>query len=302
MIGFADLVRVRNVARVVLAADILDDSGRMALGAVSGLCYANRRRRRHFERESAAMGTSASELVISLPSIYQPLALSPPSNPFDEACALATAQGEPGTFLWARREDRAQCAALLAPDRPAARALLVAYVALLGLRDALGTVAPPAVPATFGWPDRLLVNGAVAGGIRVRLPPVKDPDGVPDWLVVGLEVLIAGDPEDSDPGRHVDRTSLYEEGCGAVTVTSLLESFGRYFLNWINRWQDDGFAPVKAAWLARAEGYEEEVEFRLDGHHHAGKFVAIDDSGDLVLERAGERSRLSLAAALSALG
>ena len=248
------------------------------------------------------MDTSASELEISLPSIYRPLALTPPSDPFDEACALAAAQGEAGTFFWARREDRAQCAVLLAPDRPAASALLVAYVALLGLREALGAVAPPAIPATFGWPDRLLVNGAHAGGIRVRLPPLKDPDGVPDWLAVGLEVLIAGDPEDPDPGRHVDRTSLYEEGCGEVTASALLESFARYFLNWINRWQDDGFAPVKAAWLARAADYEEEVEFHLDGRRHAGKFVAIDDFGDLVLERAGERSRLDLAAALNALG
>ncbi len=248
------------------------------------------------------MGTRASELELSLPSIYRPLALTPPSDPFDEACALATAQGEPGTFLWARREDRAQCAVLLAPDRPAASALLVAYVALLGLRDALGAVAPPAIPATFGWPDRLLVNEALAGGIRVRLPPVKYPDGVPDWLAVGLDVLIAGDPEDSAPGRHVDRTSLYEEGCGEVTATALLESFSRYFLNWINRWQDDGFAPVKAAWLARVEDYEEEVEFRLDGRRHTGKLVGIDDSGDLVLEQAGKRSRLGLAAALSALG
>jgi biotin-(acetyl-CoA carboxylase) ligase len=248
------------------------------------------------------MATSASELELSLPSIYRPLALTPPSDPFDEACALATAQGEPGTFLWARREDWAQCAVLLAPDQRAASALLVAYVALLGLREALGAVAPPAVPATFGWPDRLLVNGALAGGIRVRLPPVKYPDDVPDWLAVGIEVLIVGDPEDSAPGRHVDRTSLYEEGCGEVTAIALLESFGRYFLNWINRWQDDGFAPVKAAWLARAEDHEEEIEFSLDGRRHAGRFAGIDDSGDLVLVRAGERSRLDLARALSALG
>ena len=248
------------------------------------------------------MGTPESDLEISLPSIYRPLAITPPSEPFDVACAQATAQGEPGTFFWARREDRAQCAVLLAPDRPAAAALLVSYVALLGLCEALGAVAPPEVPVTFGWPDRFLVNDAFAGSIRVRMPAVEDPDAIPDWLAVGLDVLLAGDPEDPDPGRDVDRTSLYEEGCGDVTATALLENFARYFLNWINRWQDDGFAPVKAHWLARAVDYGEEVEFRLDGRRRAGKFVAIDDSGDLVLERAGKRRRLSLAAALSALG
>ena len=290
------------VAGVVLAPQLLDDGAGMALGAVPGPWWAKRCRGRPFERESVAMGTSAGEIELDLPSIYRPLALTPPSDPFDEACALARAEGEAGTFLWARREDRAQCAVLLAPDRPAAAALLVAYVAQIGLREGLGAVAPPAVPITFGWPDRFLVNGALAGAIRVGLPAVEAPGEVPAWLAVGLEVSLAGEGGDEAPGNHPERTSLAEEGCAGVTASALLESFARYFLNWLNRWQDDGFAPVKAAWLARAEDHEQEIEISLDGRRHAGSFAGIDDSGDLVLVRAGKRTSLDLATALRALG
>ncbi len=77
-----------------------------------------------------------------------------------------------------------------------------------------------------------------------------------------------------------------------------MESFARYFLNWVNRWQDDGFAPVKAAWLARAAGLGAPIALDLDGRHHAGTFSGLDDAGELVLDESEDRRTIGLAEAL----
>ena len=78
----------------------------------------------------------------------------------------------------------------------------------------------------------------------------------------------------------------------------MLESFARYFLNWVNRWQDDGFAPVKAAWLARAGEIGEPIMLDLGGRQYAGTFSGLDDAGELVLDAPEAPKTVALAAAL----
>jgi biotin-(acetyl-CoA carboxylase) ligase len=126
---------------------------------------------------------------------------------------------------------------------------------MIAVGDALGALIPPIIPVAFGWPDRIVVNGAPAGGIRLLAAPTMSGNDVPDWMVAGVTIAFAPPSGDTDPGRAPHRTALALEGCGELTVPDFLESFARHFLLWMNRWQDDGFAPVRLAWLDRAAGY-----------------------------------------------
>ena len=232
---------------------------------------------------------------LSLPPIYRQVALGKQKDPCKEAARAARDGAADGTLFWSRRADRADCAVVLEPDQPRQTANLIAYVAMLAMSDALGALVPPVVSVTFGWPDRILVNGAVAGGIRLITAAGDD---APTWLVVGVTVQVTGDPNDDSPGREQHRTSLYEEGCGKVGAAELLERCARYFLNWVNRWQDDGFAPVKAAWLARAAEMGEPITLDLGGRQYAGTFSGLDDAGELVLDAPEAPKTVALAAAL----
>ena len=205
-----------------------------------------------------------------LPPIFCQVAVGKKQDPCKVAAGAARDGAADGTLFWSRRTDRADCAVVLEPDRPLGTARLVSYIAMLGMGDALGALVPPVVSVNFGWPDRILVNGAIAGGIRMTAS-----DGVSAWLVVGVTVQLAGDPDDDSPGLERHRTSLYEEGCDQVEAPELVERFARYFLNWVNRWQDDGFAPVKAAWLARNAEMGAPVRLDLAGRHYAGSFEVM---------------------------
>jgi len=217
-----------------------------------------------------------------LPPIYR-LVQIPRGPAFPKALEEADAGAGPGTVVWSVRPDRLDCAIVLAPDEPLAVSLPVAYVALLGLGDALGALGPPNVPVTFGWPDRIEVNGAEVGGIRLAAAPVISPAAIPDWMVIGIAIRILGEPNDDSPGLHPHRTALHEEGFGEVEAMPLLESFSRHFLAWMNRWQEDGFDPVRNAWLSRASGHDGEIKVERGGRTVTGSFTGIDSDGALLL-------------------
>lgn len=187
-----------------------------------------------------------------LPPIYSLKPLEPGQDPFETATASAAGgEGEAGDFFWSQRLDHLEVALVLEPESSLAESLTMLPLAMVAFGDALGAVAPPVVAVHFRWPDRVEVNGGFVGGFRVASAEVAGEAEVPDWLVIGFSIAVQMDLSDEAPGRRINETTLYDEGCGEVTVDDLTESFGRHFLAWINRWQDEGFEPVRLAWLAR---------------------------------------------------
>lgn len=233
-----------------------------------------------------------------LPPIYRPLPLATTIDAFAAACDLAAAGDAEASFAWAARDDVAECAVALAPDRPLAEARLAIYAAMVAAGDALGALVPPAVAVAFAWPDRLLINGAFAGGCRFAADAVAE-DAEPSWAVVGLTLRVTPEPGLADPGTVLDRTSLFDEGCGDVTVEMIVESFARHFLYWVNRWQEDGFGAVLASWLARASGRDTPVSFVSGDARVVGRAFAFDLTGGLMVKcDHGRMVKLPLAEAL----
>ena len=201
-----------------------------------------------------------------MPPAFQPVAVPPGPDPFAQARIAAEHGADEGTFLWSMRADALDAAVVLRPEGSLERALPVVYAALVGLGDSLGALAPPQVAVTFGWPDRVEVNGAVVGGVRVAAP-VDSAAEVPPWLVLGVRVAVAPDPDAPEPGHDLRRTTLHDEGCGGIAALDLLESFSRHFLNWVDRWQTDGFRPLKDAYLGRATGFGTPMALTLHFGH-----------------------------------
>lgn len=200
---------------------------------------------------------------------------------FDTACQAARDGAEDGFMLMVDRADRCEAALVLRPLDPIQPALTLGYVGLLGLHDGLAAIVPAETPAGIGWPDRLLVNDACVGGIRVAHGPLVEKDGmadVPDWLVIGIAVQFAGAEGDDDPGLDLAYTNLQEEGCGEITVPQLVESFGRHMLHWLDRWLEDGFEPVRRAVL----------------HDLDDKALKIGANGDAWIEDNGAKTVFSL--------
>lgn len=214
-------------------------------------------------------------------------------DPFDAAVVTAGQAVEPGLIHYSEAEDALRAAVTLAPEEPLENAIGVLWAVQLGLADALGALAPPEVAVQFGWPDRLLVNGAFCGRFRATAS-TGDPKAEPDWLVIGVDLRLLP-YSGEDPGARPDVTCLHAEGGGDITVPMLLEAWSRHMLLWIHHYLNDGLVALHDDWRGKCAGLGGEVTLP-----HPGTFVGLDERGGMLLQRGAATELLPLTVILEA--
>jgi len=229
----------------------------------------------------------------------------------DAAKTLARAGAPEGTLVWADEQTAGRgrrgrtwlsppgnlyLSLVLRPEGAPARAAQLGFVAALGLGDALQPLVLGDTPASRGgpalqlrykWPNDLLANGKKLAGILLESENAAS-ERV-DFVVVGIGVNIVHAPGDVE----FPATSLAAEGVSGLTPAALLEGFATHFSDWARRWREEGFAPVRAAWLEMASGLGERVRVRLARDTLFGRFRDLDDDGALVLDVADGRRRIT---------
>lgn len=207
------------------------------------------------------------------------------ASPFEEACARAAAGAlGAGDVVWSRNASRLDMAIVLEPDVPLERAVQMMPLAMVAAGDCIGALTPPQVGVTFGWPDKINVNGAAAGLVRAGVDGGAALDEIPRWLVIGIRLRLRREAGEGEPGDTPDVTWLAEEGGGELTRTDLIESYSRHLLTWINTWQDDGFHAVHDSWMFRAADRDSETTVVAAEGQIIGTFLGLDDNGNLLLK------------------
>ncbi|MEZ5651652.1 MAG: biotin/lipoate--protein ligase family protein [Burkholderiaceae bacterium] len=228
-----------------------------------------------------------NDASLHLPPLFEPVAVGGRTDPFDRARALAVAGADPGIVVHNITNECLRAAIVFAPEVTLEPAMAMMPACGIGFQNALGSLAPPEVAVHLQWDGAIRVNGARCGRLRAAAAS-GDPAAVPDWLVVGL-ALRWQHPDDA-PGADPDRTALIEEGCAEIEPTALLEAWIRHTLVWINRWADDGNAPLMAEWRGLAHDLgEQTVILGVEG-----LFVGVDEHFAALLRVAGETRCLAM--------
>jgi BirA family biotin operon repressor/biotin-[acetyl-CoA-carboxylase] ligase len=175
------------------------------------------------------------------------------------------------------------------PDMPPPRAALLSFAACLSVADLFDAVAPGAT-VTLKWPNDALLNGRKAAGVLLES---GGGGGRVDWLAVGVGVNLACHPEaEADAWPP---TSVASEVGGAPTPEEALRLLAAAFAGWSARLAAEGFAPLRAAWLARAARLGQPLVARLPTETAEGVFLDLDADGALVLGCAGGPRRIRAA-------
>ena len=229
----------------------------------------------------------------------------------DEARRLARAGAPAGTLVWSLAQSAGKgrrgrpwvsppgnfyLSLVQRPEVPPAQAAQLGFVAAIALGDAFDRLAGPLPRLRYKWPNDLLVDGRKIAGILLESETI--PAGAADFVVIGIGVNLVSAPRDSE----FPATSLAEAGCVGVSPPRLLEAFARHFAEWAERWREEGFAPVRAAWLERASGLGEGIRVRLEHQTFDGRFLDLDHDGALLLDAAEGCRRIAAGEVFPALG
>ncbi|NSX55563.1 DUF4444 domain-containing protein [Parasulfitobacter algicola] len=212
----------------------------------------------------------------TFPPLLQGQAVTGADDPFEKAQALSALGCDAGLVVHNIQADRLRAAMVFAPEVPLSKAVVMLPLCGIGLQSALGALAPPEVAVHLMWDGGILVNGAACGQLTIATSDTN-PEATPDWLVVGLDIPFIR--SGSAPGQIPEETALFEEGCGEVDQTRLLESWSRHTLVWINRWLDDGTAPVHREWNGLAFG----VGAPVTRGDLSGTFLGVDENFGMLL-------------------
>ncbi len=170
---------------------------------------------------------------------------------------------------------------LLHDPSPFERASELTFVTALAVRDAVGAEASALAPRlAFKWPNDLLLAGQKCAGILIE-GEVDPRNSV--VVVIGIGINCTRHP----PDAAYPATDLAAHGA-VVTPQQLFRRLSLAMLQRMAQWNRSlGFAAVRADWLQAASGIGEDIRVRNGGAEKAGRFVGLDQSGRLMLERPG---------------
>ncbi|WP_156255996.1 biotin--[acetyl-CoA-carboxylase] ligase, partial [Sandarakinorhabdus oryzae] len=116
----------------------------------------------------------------------------------------------------------------------------LSFVVALALHDALAVLTGKPARFALKWPNDVLLDATKCSGILLERQGAA--------LVIGIGVNLAHHPE----GTERPATSLAAAGLPVPAPTALLDQLAPAFAHWRGVWAAQGFAPIRAAWLARA--------------------------------------------------
>nr|WP_245726893.1 biotin--[acetyl-CoA-carboxylase] ligase [Paracoccus isoporae] len=177
------------------------------------------------------------------------------------------------------------------PTAPAGEMALYSFVAALALHDALGAAGGPSARLALKWPNDVLLNGGKVAGILLESSGRGQEVSA---LAIGIGVNLAAAPP-PEPDASFAPVSLRGETGMSVTPEEFLDLLAPAFAAWEIRFQAEGFAPIRDAFLARAARLGETIVARTGTAELTGRFDGIDASGALILTTASGRQAVPAA-------
>lgn len=235
---------------------------------------------------AAGVGLIARETVGSTNSEALAYARAGEKGPLWITARVQTAgRGRRGR-TWVSEPGNLYATLLLTDPAPLERASQLSFVAALATHDAIAGCAPALVPRLgLKWPNDVLLAGAKLAGLLIEAEGTR-----PLVVAVGIGINCRHHPA----ATEYPATDLAAAGA-VVTVEDLFAALSIAMVHRLHEWQA-GFAPVRAAWLARAGGLGGELTARLGSRGDlTGRFETLDEAGRLVL-RLPDGTRETIAA------
>jgi BirA family transcriptional regulator, biotin operon repressor / biotin---[acetyl-CoA-carboxylase] ligase len=212
----------------------------------------------------------------------------------DEARRLAVAGAPHGTVVhadqqasgrgrlarkWFSPPGNLYISILLRYDLKPGQAGELSFLSALAVADTVDALLPKQQRALLKWPNDVLVGGAKISGILV-----EQEDGA---VIIGIGLNVVEAPSNTS----YSTTTLAASG-GIATVDGARTILLQRMQEHLTRWEQEGFLPIRAAWLARTHPLGEPLSVATGGDRVEGVFVGLDSDGALLLDTEHGRERV----------
>lgn len=182
---------------------------------------------------------------------------------------------------------------VLKPAGPPEEVALRSFAAALALREAFVQITGLSQGFALKWPNDVLCNGGKIAGILLESQGLNGPDPVL-CIGIGVNLIAAPDAAQIEPGA-VPPVSLLAETGLRIAPEAFLDTLAPAYARWEATFTAEGFAPLRAAWLAHAARLGETIRARTGSQSREGVFQGIDSTGNLILR--GQNGTLAIPAA-----
>lgn len=178
---------------------------------------------------------------------------------------------------WADSTGNLALSVLLRPGGSAAGLGRWGLLVGVAVAEALESFLPAGARLALKWPNDVLLGGRKLAGILTE--SATTPQGAIDWMAFGIGANLARAP--TVVGREVACLAEWGEAPGPRAAAEAV-------LAALTRWRavlaDEGFAPVRAAFLCRAPAPGAPLALRHSAGIVDGCFAGLDERGALLLQ------------------
>ena len=242
------------------------------------------------------------ESVPSIPPLFDLITVDLADSSRAHAERLARKGAEEGTLVWAKGQREGvgrsgnhwmsgyrnlHCAIILRPEDSFETCCQLSLLATICAAMAISRQAEPLEEFRYHWPNDITLNQGKLAGLTLS---GEISNSSVEWMVVALNVNVFDHPK----SKGFDAASMRGEGFQSFDRIQLLEAYSREFLSWINRWSEEGFEPIRKAWLFKGHQIDDLVNVKLEHSCVKGTFKNIDSRGALKLETKGSTETITL--------
>jgi len=181
--------------------------------------------------------------------------------------------------VWQTGGDNLAATLLLTLDASPLEAAQLGFVAALAVGDMVQAYVPPAM-VRLKWPNDVLIEGQKVAGILIESGPAQTGEL---WVSVGIGVNLASAPANVDHPAIAVADALSADVLRPPTQDEALEQLSASFAGRLAQWLDQGFGPVRQAWLERAFGMGQPCRARLARQTVEGVAESLDADGALLI-------------------
>lgn len=182
---------------------------------------------------------------------------------------------------WTSHDGNLMATLLFTTEQPPQHIALLGFATGVALAETIDAVVG-AGAAQLKWPNDVFINGAKAAGIMLDSGTLSSGQ---TWVALAFGVNLADAPENIDQTTTCLR-DLLPPDAPAPAPLAFLATVRPKLEGWSARILNEGFEPLRKAWLSRAYGLGQEVQVIQGDMTFEGRIAGLSPRGELELDTA----------------